>query len=147
MLQGDLWRALGQLRKAHTSYEAAVALTKLQPELSKEKWEEAFISQQSCLHVQGKNDKALAGLVPLLERRELSSRMLGLLHRTLGNTYSSAANWHQAKFHLTSTIETIKTCGDRVREAEWTAELGGSIAPQGFSRKPSLCRGLPTRQL
>ena len=135
MLQGDLWNALGKLREAHDSFINAAAIATNVPKLSAEKWQEAFISQQSCLHAQGKNDEALANLVPLLDSEELSLIMQGLLHRTLGNIYRSAANWHKAEYYLTSAVEIAKSLGDQVREAKWTAELGRVYRSSGLHQK------------
>ena len=136
MLQGDLWGALGKLREAHDSFVNAVAIASNAPKLSAEKWQEAFISQQACLHAQGKNDEALANLVPLLDSEEkLSLIMQGLLHRTLGNIYRSAANWHKAEYYLSSAVEIAKGLRDQVAEAKWTAELGRVYRSSGLHQK------------
>ena len=136
MLQGDLWGALGKLREAHDSFINAATIASNAPKLSTEKWQEAFISQQSCLHAQGRNDQALANLDPLLESdQELSLSMQGLLHRILGKIYSSAANWHKAEYYLTSAVEIAKNLGDQVREAKWTAELGRVYRSSGLHQK------------
>lgn len=135
MLQGDLWIALGKFKEAHDTFAAAVAMAGKIPELSADKRQEAFIAQQSCLYAQGKNDIALSNLVPLLEDKTLSLFVLGLLHRTIGNIYRSAANWHKAEFHFKSAIEIAKGLGDRVREAKWTAELGRLYRASGLYQK------------
>ena len=135
MLRGDLWTVLGKLKEAHQCYEAASAMATKLPSLGVERWADAVITLQACLHAQGKNNDALAGLVPLLERKDLSQDKLALLHRTLGNAYRSAANWHKAEQHLSSAVEIAKSLGDRARETEWTGELGRVYRSSGLHQK------------
>ena len=135
MLRGELWTTLGKLKEAHECYEAATAVAIEPPGLGVESWADAFITQHASLHAQGKNNDALAGLVPLLERKDLSPDKLALLHRALGNTYRSAANWHKAEHHLSLAVEMAKSHGDQARETEWTAELGRVYRSSGLLQK------------
>ena len=110
MLRGDLWTAFGKLIEAQKCYEAATAMAAEPSMLGMESWAVALIIRQTCLHAQGKNDDALAGLVSL--QKEISPDTLALLYRTLGNIYRSAANWHKAEEHLSMAVEMAKSHGD-----------------------------------
>jgi CHAT domain-containing protein len=92
--------------------------------------------QQAILHAQGKNDDVLNNLEPVLdETNHLSPLTLGLLKRTLGNTYRSAANWHLGEKFLTEAVKIAEESGDIIRAKEWKGELGRVYRSSGLHKR------------
>lgn len=134
MMHGDVNAAIGQTDLAFEFYGKAALVA--EGELGEDKWAEAFIVQQSCLHTKGRNHEALTNLLPLLTRSTpLSPYITGLLKRTLGNIYRSTANWHKAENYLTEAIDLAKQCGDIVHEGEWKGDLGQVYRSSGLHQR------------
>lgn len=134
MLQGDVNIAFGKLIEAYAFYDEATILAK-QEGVSDDTQAVIYIKQQSCLHAQGKNDEALSNLTPLLKKSTLSLSVLGLLKRTLGNVYRSAANFHFGEKYLSEAVEIARSLGDVVQLNEWSGELGRVYRSSGLHKK------------
>lgn len=92
--------------------------------------------QQAIVHAQGRNDEVLNNLTPVLqESNHLSPLTLGLLKRTLGNTYRSAANWHLGEKFLSEAIKIAEESRDITRAKEWKGELGRVYRSSGLHKR------------
>lgn len=134
MLEGDMNVALGKLIKAYECYNEATILAEEEGE-SDDTQAILCIKQQSCVHAQGKNNEALDNLNPLLAKSKLSPSVLGLLKRSLGNVYRSAANFHLGEKYLFEAVEIAKSLGDNIHLNEWRGELGRVYRSSGLHRK------------
>ena len=126
--------ALGKLIEAYAFYHKASLLAEEESESDDTK-AMICIKQQSCAHAQGKNQEALDNLLPLLKKSTLSLSVLGLLKRSLGNVYRSAANWHLGEKYLSEAVEIAKSLGDVVQVNEWRCELGRVYRSAGLYKK------------
>ena len=134
--QGELSIAFGKLSNAYEFYQKARNLIELHEDMSCDKRREILIRQQSIVHSQGRNDDVLNNLLPILEETDhLSPLTMGLLKRTLGNTYRSAANWHLGEKFLSEAVKIAEENGDIIRAKEWKGELGRVYRSSGLHKR------------
>ena len=121
---------------AYEFYQKARSVIELHENASYDKRREILIRQQAILHTQGRNDDVLNNLIPILEETDrLSPLILGLLKRTLGKTYSSAANWHLGEKFLSEAVKIAEESGDIIRAKEWKGELGRVYRSSGLHKR------------
>ena len=120
---------------AYEFYQEARSFIELHEGISYDKRREIQIRQQAIVHAQGRNDEVLNNLTPVLEEsNHLNPLTLGLLKRTLGNTYRSAANWHLGEKFLSEAVKIAEECGDIIRAKEWKGELGRVYRSSGLHK-------------
>ena len=133
--QGELCIAFGKLSDAYEFYQKARSFVELHEDVSHDKSREILTKQQAVVHAQGRNDEVLNNLIPILEEtNHLSPLTLGLLKRTLGNTYRSAANWHLGEKFLSEAVKIAEESGDTVKAKEWKGELGRVYRSSGLHK-------------
>lgn len=134
--QGELSIAFGKLSDAYNFYQKAREFVELHEDVSCDKKRDILTRQQAIVHAQGRNDEVLNTLTPVLdETSNVSPLTLGLLKRTLGNTYRSAANWHLGEKLLSEAVKIAEESGDIIRAKEWKGELGRVYRSSGLHNR------------
>ncbi len=132
ILLGHSCRALGKSEEAQEHYKKAEQLAVASAVLSEDQRFLALVFQQLCVYALGRNDEALASLLPLLDRDGLSKFSEGILTQALGNVFRSAADWHSAVKYLKRSIQIAVELEDKARVAERTGELGRAYRASGL---------------
>ena len=134
LLLGHAYRATHSIIKSQDHYLKAELLAR-KSSLTPDHELLAFIYQQICTHMTGKNDEALSKLKPLIGNTSLNKFTEGILKQALGNICRSAADWHSAVIYFKESIKLAKDLGDKAREAERKAELGRAYRSAGLYAK------------
>ena len=134
LLLGHAYRATHSIIKSQDHYLKAELLAR-KSSLTPDHELLAFIYQQMCTHMTGKNDEALSKLKPLIGNTSLNKFTEGILKQALGNICRSAADWHSAVIYFKESIKLAKDLGDKAREAERKAELGRAYRSAGLYAK------------